>query len=321
MAENKTRIYRETKVDNYSVIHNQVLRRKDLSWKAKGIMCYILSLPNDWIIYLEELMQHSTDQITSFRSGWKELQQAGYVRRYPVKNEKGVIIEWRTEVREYVDITTPSPQSGFPLVDDPQVDNPLVENQQLLSTNNTKYLNKLNTDNTKTCQPSSENDNIASESPLKKKEVDDVPYPSEVIEALYNQPPSGLLAQTIYKWVQTRDKSMINHAIELARAHTVELRRIESYVNVIFKKWEEKGITTVEQAKEDSKKFKEKNTKPSYQKTSAKQEVVPKWLSDQQREEQKPKSVKQAEPVEAAVSEDVMEARLQAYLKRKEEQN
>ena len=58
---NKTEFVRVEKTKNYTVIHNQFLKRKDLSWKAKGILAYVLSLPDDWNINLNELMKHATD--------------------------------------------------------------------------------------------------------------------------------------------------------------------------------------------------------------------------------------------------------------------
>lgn len=146
MAERKTRIYRSTNQTNYSVINNEVLRRDDLSWKAKGIMCYILSLPNDWEIYLEELQRHATDGKSSFRSGWNELKEKGYVKRHPIK-EGGKFVEWRTEIVESLDLTTFPPYTDFPQVEKPQMEKPQVENRKLLSTYNTNYLNKLSTDN------------------------------------------------------------------------------------------------------------------------------------------------------------------------------
>ena len=77
--KNKTEFIRVEKTDNFSVIHNGFLRRKDLSWKAKGILTYILHLPSDWNINLNEIIRHATDGEKSFRSGWKELKDAGYV--------------------------------------------------------------------------------------------------------------------------------------------------------------------------------------------------------------------------------------------------
>lgn len=129
LAETRTQIFRQSKTNNYSIIHNEILRRNDISWKAKGIMCYVLSLPDDWVIYLEELIEHATDKKASFRSGWTELTEKGYVRRFPVRNESGKIIEWRTEIRENVDLTTSSPLTDFQ-----EVENQEVENRKLLST-------------------------------------------------------------------------------------------------------------------------------------------------------------------------------------------
>ena len=142
MAERKTRIYRSTNQTNYSVINNEVLRRDDLSWKAKGIMCYILSLPNDWEIYLEELQRHATDGKSSFRSGWNELKEKGYVKRHPIK-EGGKFVEWRTEIVESLDLTTFPPYTDFPQVEKPQMEKPQVENRKLLSTYNTNYYTLL----------------------------------------------------------------------------------------------------------------------------------------------------------------------------------
>lgn len=165
VKNSKTRIYRASNHSNYSVINNQVLRRNDLSWKAKGIMCYILSLPDDWEIYLEELQKHAIDGKSSFRSGWNELKEKGYVKRHPIK-ESGKFVEWRTEIIESIDLTTFSPFTDFPQVGKPQMEKPQVENRKLLSTNNTNYLSKQNTDSNNIDQsPSKEADKVS----LKKR--------------------------------------------------------------------------------------------------------------------------------------------------------
>lgn len=141
---NITEFIRVEKNRNYTVIHNQFLRRKDLSWKAKGILAYILSLPDDWNINLKEVMTHATDGEASFRSGWKELSDKGYVKRKPVR-DKQRIKYWETIIYENVDIK-PSPLLvGFQDVENLDVDNQDVENRNLLSTKDTKYLKELST--------------------------------------------------------------------------------------------------------------------------------------------------------------------------------
>lgn len=81
-------ICRVKKDYNYSVINNTGLKDKRLSWKAKGILAYILTLPDDWVFYREELSQHAKDGINSLRAGMKELKEYGYIKRFPIRDEK-----------------------------------------------------------------------------------------------------------------------------------------------------------------------------------------------------------------------------------------
>lgn len=120
--------FRVSKDKNYTTINNTGLRDERLTWKAKGILAYILSLPDDWVFYMEEVAKHSKDKIDSLKSGMKELKEHGYVKRFPVKDEKGKITRWETIIYEV-------PQVEFPLVDIPSVGKPPVENPPLLSTN------------------------------------------------------------------------------------------------------------------------------------------------------------------------------------------
>lgn len=52
-----------------------------LSAKAKGILLYLLSRPDDWKVYESEIPRHFKDGLKSVRSGVKELLQAGYLSR------------------------------------------------------------------------------------------------------------------------------------------------------------------------------------------------------------------------------------------------
>lgn len=87
------------KTEKFTIVDNEYLNDKNLSFKAKGILTYFLSLPGDWVIYFDEVITHSKDGIKSFRSGIDELIKEGYIRRYPVR-ENGAIIRWETEIYE-----------------------------------------------------------------------------------------------------------------------------------------------------------------------------------------------------------------------------
>ncbi|MBG9611688.1 DnaD domain-containing protein [Bacillus cereus] len=120
--------FRVNKDKNYTTINNTGLKDTRLSWKAKGILAYILTLPDDWIFFMEEVTKHSKDGIASLKAGMKELKECGYVKRFPIKGEDGKIIRWEMIIYEV-------PQVENQLVEKPLVDNLPVENQALLSTN------------------------------------------------------------------------------------------------------------------------------------------------------------------------------------------
>lgn len=61
-------------------LHNSVVNDPNLSFKAKGILAYIVSKPDSWVVRINDLCNHSTDGEESIRSGLKNLQQHGYAR-------------------------------------------------------------------------------------------------------------------------------------------------------------------------------------------------------------------------------------------------
>lgn len=73
-------------------IHKAVLQDQSISWKAKGVMAYLLSLPDDWRIYVRELITHSTDGRDATQSALRELVDAGYVYRVKARARSGRFI-------------------------------------------------------------------------------------------------------------------------------------------------------------------------------------------------------------------------------------
>ncbi|HDR3303958.1 TPA: DnaD domain protein [Bacillus anthracis] len=118
--------FRVNKDKNYTTINNTGLKDKRLSWKAKGILAYILTLPDDWFFYREELSRHAKDGLDSLRAGMKELKEYGYLKRFPVRDDNNKIIKWETIIYEV-------PQND-PVAEKPPVEKPPVENPELLST-------------------------------------------------------------------------------------------------------------------------------------------------------------------------------------------
>ena len=92
--------FRVNKNVNYTVMSNHHLQDKRLSLKAKGLLSYMLSLPDDWDYSLKGLTIGCKDGLDSVRTAVLELEEHGYVRRQKVRNAKGQIIDYDYQVYE-----------------------------------------------------------------------------------------------------------------------------------------------------------------------------------------------------------------------------
>lgn len=81
-------IMRVVKDKNYSVVHNGFILDKTISLKAKALLLYCLSRPNDWNFYTSEITSNCTDGFKSVTAGIKELINAGYIVRIRRKANK-----------------------------------------------------------------------------------------------------------------------------------------------------------------------------------------------------------------------------------------
>lgn len=74
--------------ENYTCISNDVFK-SDLSLKARGMLCTMLSLPDDWEFSENGLQAILKDGQTSVRSAIKELESAGFLSRTRERDESG----------------------------------------------------------------------------------------------------------------------------------------------------------------------------------------------------------------------------------------
>lgn len=79
-----TRIIKEY-TNKFTVISNNEVQDKRLSWKARGIFSYLWSMPDNWDFYETEVAKHAPDGRNSLRTGLKELIKYGYLRRERVR--------------------------------------------------------------------------------------------------------------------------------------------------------------------------------------------------------------------------------------------
>ncbi|MFD2254371.1 conserved phage C-terminal domain-containing protein [Lactococcus formosensis subsp. bovis] len=137
-------IKRKRAGDNFTILSNEFLRDENLSLKAKGLLSYILSLPDDWKIYFEEISNHHTDSAKAARLAWKELEEHGYAKTTRIVDpENKQVKQWKKEVSDFK-----NPDYQKPHVANPDVGNPQCGKGQLLKTN-TPNTNQPNINPTK----------------------------------------------------------------------------------------------------------------------------------------------------------------------------
>lgn len=83
------------------MVSKNIVNDKNISAKAKGIMLYLLSKPDDWNFYETEITNNMKDGIDSIRAGIKELISAGYiVRKKRLRDDSGKLRNYEYEVYE-----------------------------------------------------------------------------------------------------------------------------------------------------------------------------------------------------------------------------
>lgn len=68
---------------------NYYLRDRNLSYKAKGLLSFMLSLPDDWDYSLKDLCATSKENRDAIRSTLKELQEHHYLEIEKVRGKNG----------------------------------------------------------------------------------------------------------------------------------------------------------------------------------------------------------------------------------------
>lgn len=131
-------VLRKEKKSDYTIIDNNIFKNEKLSLKAKGMICTMLSLPDDWVFSENGLTGLSNDGISSIRSTIKELMEFGYLKRERNRDEKGIL-------RDYVYTIFEEPTLEKPKLDKPTLENlktyKILNNKEL----NNKYITTTNT--------------------------------------------------------------------------------------------------------------------------------------------------------------------------------
>ena len=74
-------IVRGKRPDRYTVLSNDIIRNHALSFKARGLLAYLLSMPDNWSVSSAHLAKTGPDGREAVRTALIELVSAGYLIR------------------------------------------------------------------------------------------------------------------------------------------------------------------------------------------------------------------------------------------------
>jgi len=103
MMENIGQIVRSKKTgkSRYTPINNDILQSSQLTCEEKTILIYLLSLPEDWVVYKTVIWQKMNIGRNRFNSHWKGLVEKGYIVSVRVIDTKSNLIKgWNHIVYE-----------------------------------------------------------------------------------------------------------------------------------------------------------------------------------------------------------------------------
>jgi hypothetical protein len=135
-------IHRDS-TDPFARVPKDVLNSKEISWKAKGILAYLLGKPQDWRAQVQDIVNHGTDGEAAVRSALKELRDSGYARLDSIR-DKGKVVEWILKVSDMPVFINEEPDGENPHVDNSHLNKPDLNNRPITK----KELTKTESTNT-----------------------------------------------------------------------------------------------------------------------------------------------------------------------------
>lgn len=231
--------FKVNKTKDYTIMSNYHLKEKNMSLKAKGLLSVMLSLPDNWDYSIAGLVAISQENETAIKSALSELKKLGYlevIKLMPNESETGRI-DYIYNIYE-----KPKQEGKKQEVENLPLEILEVENQGQLNTNN-KY-NNINIINTKKQNIDYINNNSSS---IEKR---DTIY--DFLEQNFGRTLNGIEIEMIREW---NDNELTRYAIKQA---VLNGKYNIKYINTILVNYRNNSITTVQQAQEEEKMFKNK---------------------------------------------------------------
>lgn len=232
---------------NFVTMDKSFLEDARLSYKAKGILAYLLSKPDNWKVIVGNLVNYSTDGKASVYAGLKELKECGYYEKTPVRNEQGTrITRWESTVYE----VPLSLLTDFQEIENLYIGNQFIENRERNNNYITKDL-KINNNHVQSCQEKTDrppeleatlsliHKNICYQD-LKLTHADDMKLVDEfvgiILDALLSQSPTVRIngeakpRELVKSQMMKLTYANIEHVLRQFKAHGERIQKKPQYI-------------------------------------------------------------------------------------------
>jgi len=125
-------IIRTHRRSEFTILPNHVLQNSQLTWEARGMLAYLVSLPENWQVHVTELSGRSPAAYSKNKRIIAELVAAGHIVKSQKRDSAGKFKDWIFDVFDEPQIRIAE------CVVLPHSDNPNSENQHLQRTQQTK---------------------------------------------------------------------------------------------------------------------------------------------------------------------------------------
>lgn len=82
------------RTEKFTVIPNGILADKNLSLRAKGLLCYFLSKPDNYTFYLKNMTKEFKEGRDAIRTTINELVEEKYMIKRRLRNSQGKFSEY-----------------------------------------------------------------------------------------------------------------------------------------------------------------------------------------------------------------------------------
>lgn len=207
-------IIRQKRKERFSIVDNKVIEDERLSFKARGLLIYMLSKPDDWKFYTEELAKRSNkDGISAIKTALNEIEDAGYLTRKQGHKKNG---QFTSQDWILTDTSTNSPQAEKPLADKTPAGKALADNRTLPNTDFKPNTDLSNTD---------------------RSLIGDQHTTQDVFELWQNNWgfPNGIAQQDLTEWINEFGTDLVAFAITYALRRNVKSTGADRYLAQLLK--------------------------------------------------------------------------------------